>query len=152
MTQLDHKESLRHEAWRVFRIMSEFVDAFETLAKVGPAVSMFGSARTLPRHTISAAAQRMTRKVADSQDSGQIRSRWAGPAGVLEKIVGGRPNRLANCRCSLCETFSIAPVRHTTTAQPPKPPPVIRAPITPPWARNSAAASTSVSSSEQLTS
>ncbi len=48
MTQLDHKESLRHEAWRVFRIMSEFVDAFETLAKVGPEVSIFGSARTQP--------------------------------------------------------------------------------------------------------
>ncbi len=48
VTQLDHKESLRHEERRVFRIMREFVDAFETLAKVGPAVSMFGSARTRP--------------------------------------------------------------------------------------------------------
>ncbi len=48
MTQLDHKESLRHEAWPVFWIMSEFADAFETLAKVAPAVSMFGSARTRP--------------------------------------------------------------------------------------------------------
>ncbi len=48
VTQLDHKESFRHEAWPVFRIMSEFVDGFETLAKVAPAVSMFGSARTGP--------------------------------------------------------------------------------------------------------
>lgn len=42
----DHKEALRHESWRVFRIMSEFVESLETLVRVGPAVSVFGSART----------------------------------------------------------------------------------------------------------
>ena len=67
MTQLDHKESLRHEAWPVFWIMSEFVDAFEMLAKVGPAVSMFGSARTRPNdpvyHTaVSCAAKLVERE------------------------------------------------------------------------------------------
>ncbi len=36
------------EAWRVFRIMGEFVAGFETLARVGPAVAIFGSARVLP--------------------------------------------------------------------------------------------------------
>lgn len=33
------------DPWRVFRIMGEFVDGFETLSKIGPAVSIFGSAR-----------------------------------------------------------------------------------------------------------
>src|SRR5688572_3447847 len=42
----DLREALRDESWRVFRIMSEFVEAFDTLAKLGPAVSVFGSART----------------------------------------------------------------------------------------------------------
>jgi uncharacterized protein (TIGR00730 family) len=46
--QGDHKDKLRHESWRVFRIMSEFVEAFETMSHVGPAVSVFGSARTKP--------------------------------------------------------------------------------------------------------
>jgi hypothetical protein len=44
----NHKSALRFESWRVFRIMSEFVEAFETLSRLGPAVSIFGSARTPP--------------------------------------------------------------------------------------------------------
>jgi len=39
-----------HEAWRVFRIMSEFVEGFEVMSTIGPAVSVFGSARTKPDH------------------------------------------------------------------------------------------------------
>ena len=38
----------REDPWRVFRIMSEFVEGFEVLSKVGKAVSIFGSARTKP--------------------------------------------------------------------------------------------------------
>ena len=36
------------ETWRVFRIMAEFVEGFEELATIGPAVSFFGSARAKP--------------------------------------------------------------------------------------------------------
>jgi uncharacterized protein (TIGR00730 family) len=39
-------ESTLSDPWRVFRIMGEFVDGFDALARVGPAVSIFGSART----------------------------------------------------------------------------------------------------------
>jgi uncharacterized protein (TIGR00730 family) len=34
------------EPWRIFRIMAEFVESFEEMSKVGPAVTVFGSART----------------------------------------------------------------------------------------------------------
>ena len=36
------------ESWRLFKILSEIVDGFETLNDVGPAVSLFGSARVKP--------------------------------------------------------------------------------------------------------
>lgn len=36
------------DSWQIFKIMSEFVQAFETLSKIGPCVSIFGSARTQP--------------------------------------------------------------------------------------------------------
>jgi uncharacterized protein (TIGR00730 family) len=36
------------DAWRVFRIMGEFVEGFEEMSEIGPAVSVFGSARTSP--------------------------------------------------------------------------------------------------------
>lgn len=39
-----------NDSWAVFKIMSEFVNGFETLAKIGPCVSIFGSARTPSDH------------------------------------------------------------------------------------------------------
>jgi uncharacterized protein (TIGR00730 family) len=37
---------IKEDPWRIFRIMAEFVDSFEILSQVGPAVTIFGSART----------------------------------------------------------------------------------------------------------
>ena len=36
------------DTWRIFRIIAEFVEGFEMLAKIPPAVAIFGSARSLP--------------------------------------------------------------------------------------------------------
>jgi uncharacterized protein (TIGR00730 family) len=44
----DYRNIAVEETWRVFRIMAEFVEGFEELAHVGPAVSIFGSARVEP--------------------------------------------------------------------------------------------------------
>jgi uncharacterized protein (TIGR00730 family) len=41
---------IKEDPWRIFRIMAEFVDSFEVLSQVGPGVTMFGSARLLPRN------------------------------------------------------------------------------------------------------
>lgn len=37
-----------NDSWAVFKIMSEFVEGYERLGKIGPCVSIFGSARTKP--------------------------------------------------------------------------------------------------------
>jgi hypothetical protein len=36
------------DSWQIFKIMSEFVEGFESMSKIGPCVSVFGSARTSP--------------------------------------------------------------------------------------------------------
>ncbi|MDP4225961.1 MAG: TIGR00730 family Rossman fold protein [Bacteroidota bacterium] len=46
--QKDWSEIQISDSWRIFKIMSEFVDGFEKLARIGPCVSIFGSARTTP--------------------------------------------------------------------------------------------------------
>lgn len=52
---------LHTDPWRVFRIMSEFVTGFDTLAEVAPAVTIFGSARTAEDHPMYEAAQNMAK-------------------------------------------------------------------------------------------
>ena len=42
----DWQEIKVTDSWQIFKIMAEFVDGFEKLAKIGPCVSIFGSART----------------------------------------------------------------------------------------------------------
>jgi len=51
------------DPWRVFRIMGEFVEGFDALAKVGPAVTIFGSARVPPDHPEYQAARETARRL-----------------------------------------------------------------------------------------
>ncbi len=54
--ELAHRHAT--EAWRIFKIIAEFVDGFETLGELPLGVSVFGSARTLPSHPHYEAARR----------------------------------------------------------------------------------------------
>ncbi|WP_044204627.1 TIGR00730 family Rossman fold protein [Flammeovirga sp. OC4] len=46
----DWSEIKSANSWVIFKVMAEFVDGFDKLAKIGPCVSIFGSARTAPDH------------------------------------------------------------------------------------------------------
>lgn len=52
------------DSWRIFRIMSEFVEGFEALGGIGKAVSIFGSARTDPDHADFKAAEKVAHLLA----------------------------------------------------------------------------------------
>ena len=58
---------MREDPWRIFRIMSEFVDSFLTLSQVGPAVTIFGSARMKPSDKYYRAAHDIARGLAQHQ-------------------------------------------------------------------------------------
>jgi len=53
------------DTWRIFRIVSEFVDGFETMADVGPAVSIFGSSRTPESHPSYRKARKLARMLVE---------------------------------------------------------------------------------------
>jgi uncharacterized protein (TIGR00730 family) len=61
---IDTPDKPVRDLWRMFRIMAEFTEGFEELASVGPAVSIFGSARTDPDHRFYKLAVRTAAEVA----------------------------------------------------------------------------------------
>ncbi len=56
---------LESDAWRALRIMGEFIDGFDALARLGPAVSIFGSARTKPEDPMFARAETLARRLSE---------------------------------------------------------------------------------------
>ncbi len=60
----DGTSFIREDPWRIFRIMSEFVDSFQTMSQVGPAVTIFGSARTRPQDKYYRAATQIAHGLA----------------------------------------------------------------------------------------
>ncbi len=77
--------ALGGESWRVLKIMSEFVEGFETLASLAPAVSVFGSARTEPGDPVYQTAERVGRLLAQR---GLVTITGGGP-GVMEAANKG---------------------------------------------------------------
>ncbi len=46
----ESREVMASDSWKIFKIMSEFVNGFERMQEIGPCVSIFGSARTKPEN------------------------------------------------------------------------------------------------------
>lgn len=59
----DWSEIKSENSWVIFKIMSEFVEGFEKLARIGPCVTIFGSARTKPDHPYYLAAEEIAAKL-----------------------------------------------------------------------------------------
>ena len=71
---------IREDPWRIFRIMAEFVESFEILSQTGPAVTIFGSARTPPTDPSYQATMTLARLLAKNK---------------LAVITGGGPGIMA---------------------------------------------------------
>ncbi|MBN2681014.1 MAG: TIGR00730 family Rossman fold protein [Bacteroidales bacterium] len=59
----DWAEIKGHNSWQLFKIMAEFVEGFDKLAKIGPCVSIFGSARTQPENKYYKLAEEIAQKL-----------------------------------------------------------------------------------------
>lgn len=57
---------LTRETWKIFQIMAEFVEGFERMAQVRPAVSIFGSARTPVDHRYFKLTEEIARQLSDA--------------------------------------------------------------------------------------
>lgn len=55
-----------NDSWAIFKIMGEFVNGFERMSKIGPCVSIFGSARTKPDNPYYALAENIARNIVEA--------------------------------------------------------------------------------------
>jgi uncharacterized protein (TIGR00730 family) len=81
----DWTETKAHSSWQIFKIMAEFVQGFETLARIGPCVSIFGSARTKPGHKYYELTEEIARRL--SQEGFGIIT--GGGPGIMEAANKG---------------------------------------------------------------
>ena len=51
-----------NDSWAIFKIMGEFVSGYEKMSRIGPCVSIFGSARTKPDHKYYKLAENIAKK------------------------------------------------------------------------------------------
>ena len=78
-------KALTSDSWKIFQIMSEFVDGFQQLADLSPSVSIFGSARFKPDNPYYKASEDIARLLSDS---GFAVVSGGGP-GVMEAVNKG---------------------------------------------------------------
>lgn len=54
-----------NDSWAIFKIMGEFVNGYEKLSRIGPCVSIFGSARTKPDHKYYKLTEEVAQKIVE---------------------------------------------------------------------------------------
>ncbi len=81
------------DPWRVLRIQSEFVEGFGALAELGPAIGVFGSARTPVDHPHYAVAEEVGRKLVDAG---------------FAVITGGGPGAMEGANKGACEAGGVS--------------------------------------------
>ena len=106
-------ELTKSEPWRMFNIMAEFVDGFDVLPEVYPAVTIFGSARTHPKSAAYKTTERVARMLVENRFNvisgggpGVMEAANKGAAEAGGKSVGlhihlpkeQKPNKYANVR------------------------------------------------------
>ena len=84
---------LHGDPWRVMRIQSEFVEGFGALAELGPAVSVFGSSRTVPGSPEYEAGVRIGRALAEAG---------------FAVITGGGPGAMEAANKGACEAGGVS--------------------------------------------
>jgi uncharacterized protein (TIGR00730 family) len=63
LKQKTWNEIRTNDSWAIFKIMSEFVNGYESMARIGPCVSIFGSARTKPNDKYYLLAEKIAYKI-----------------------------------------------------------------------------------------
>jgi uncharacterized protein (TIGR00730 family) len=81
------------DPWRVLRIQAEFVEGFGALAELGPAIAVFGSARTPADHPHYAVAEEVGRKLVDAG---------------FAVVTGGGPGAMEGANKGACEAGGVS--------------------------------------------
>jgi len=84
---------LHADPWRVLRIQAEFVEGFGTLAELGPAVAVFGSARTERDHPSYAAGEEVGRRLVEAG---------------FAVVTGGGPGAMEAANKGACEADGLS--------------------------------------------
>lgn len=88
LKQKTWNEIRTNDSWAIFKIMSEFVNGYESMARIGPCVSIFGSARTKPDNKYYLLAEKIAYKISKA-GYGVI---TGGGPGIMEAANKGAHN------------------------------------------------------------
>ncbi|MBL6644281.1 MAG: TIGR00730 family Rossman fold protein [Flavobacteriaceae bacterium] len=77
-----------NDSWALFKIMSEFVHGYENMSRIGPCISIFGSARTAPKDPY----YRLTTEIAESVVKSGLGIITGGGPGIMEAANLGAKN------------------------------------------------------------